>query len=158
MPAALTRVAMPMMTVATIAGTGAEAVSVIDGGTCNATTTSGCAKKPPLVTLGKGSVDYNVAFAIDQACGTLYVANWASDTLSMINKASCNATVTAGCAQTPPVVRVGRGPDGIAVNPATHTAYVANVTDDTVSVLDAAIWARFRFSSQVTKLRPDSLR
>jgi DNA-binding beta-propeller fold protein YncE len=123
---------------ATVAPTGAEAVSVIDGATCNATTTSGCGKKPPSVTLGKGSVNYNVAFAIDQASGTLYVANWASDTLSMIDKASCNATVTSGCAQTPPVVRVGRGPDGIAVNPATHTVYVANVTDDTVSVLDAA--------------------
>jgi YVTN family beta-propeller protein len=56
----------------------------------------------------------------------------------MIDTASCNATVTSGCAQTPHVVRVGRGPDGIAVNPATQTVYVANVTDDTVSVLHAA--------------------
>jgi YVTN family beta-propeller protein len=123
---------------ATVAPSGAEAVSVIDGATCNATMTSGCGKKPPSVTLGKGSVNYNVAIAIDQADGTLYVANWASNTLSMIDTASCNATVTAGCAQTPHVVRVGRGPDGIAVNPATHTVYIANVTDDTVSVLDAA--------------------
>jgi serine/threonine protein kinase, bacterial len=88
--------------------------------------------------LGKGSVNYNMAFAIDQANGTLYVANWASNTLSMVGAARCNATVTAGCALAPHVVRVGRGPDGIAVNPATHTVYVANVTDDTVSVLDAA--------------------
>jgi YVTN family beta-propeller protein len=121
---------------ATVAPSGAEAVSVIDGATCNATMTSGCGKKPLSVTLGRGSVNYNVAFAIDQANGTIYVANWAADTLSMIDKASCNATVTSGCAQTPDVVRVGRGPDGIAVNPATHTIYVANVTDDTVSVLD----------------------
>jgi DNA-binding beta-propeller fold protein YncE len=123
---------------ATVAPSGAEAVSVIDGATCNATMTSGCGKKPPSVTLGQGSANYNVAFAIDQANGTLYVANWAGNTLSMIDTASCNATVTSGCAQTPHVVRVGRGPDGIAVNPATQTVYVANVTDDTVSVLDAA--------------------
>jgi YVTN family beta-propeller protein len=123
---------------ATVAPNGAEAVSVIDGATCNAATTSGCGKKPPSVTLGEGSVNYNVAFAIDQANGTLYVANWTGNTLSMIDTASCNATVTSGCAQTPPVVRVGRGLDGIAVNPATHTVYVANVTDDTVSVLDTA--------------------
>jgi YVTN family beta-propeller protein len=112
---------------------------VIDGATCNATMTSGCGKKPLSVTLGQGSANYNVAFAIDQANGTLYVANWAGNTLSMIETASCNATVTSGCAQTPRAVPVGRGPDGIAVNPATHTVYVANVTDDTVSVLDAAI-------------------
>jgi DNA-binding beta-propeller fold protein YncE len=123
---------------ATVAPSGAEAVSVIDGGTCNATTTSGCRNRPPSVTLGEGSANYNVAFAIDQAGATLYVANWAGNTLSMIDTASCNATVTAGCTQTPHVVRVGRGPDGIAINPATHTVYVANVTDDTISVLDAA--------------------
>ncbi len=99
-------------------------VSVIDGATCNATMTSGCGKKPPSVTLGQGSVNYNVAFAIDQANRTLYVANWAGNTLSMIDKASCNAAVTSGCAQTPHVARVGRGPDGIAVNPATQTVYV----------------------------------
>jgi YVTN family beta-propeller protein len=123
---------------ATVAPSGAEAVSVLDGATCNATTTSGCGNEPPSVTLGQGSPDYNVAFAIDQANRTLYVANWAGNTLSMIATASCNAAVTAGCAQTPPVVRVGRGPDGIAVNPATHTVYIANVTDNTVTVLDAA--------------------
>ena len=38
----------------------------------------------------------------------------------------------------PRVVRVGRGPDGAAIDSATHTVYVANVTSDTVSVFDAA--------------------
>ena len=123
---------------ATVAPSGAEAVSVIDGATCNATTTSGCRRKPPSVNVGQGSAEYNVAFAIDQATGTLYVANWADNTLSMIDKTSCNATVTSGCAQPSRVVRVGRGPDGVAIDSATHTVYVANVTSDTVSVFDAA--------------------
>ena len=123
---------------ATVAPNGAAAVSVIDGATCNAATTAGCRRKPPSVTVGTGSVNYNVAFAIDQATGTLYVANWKDNTLSMIDTASCNATVTSGCAQAPHVVRVGRGPDGVGVNLATHTVYISNVTDDTVSVLDAA--------------------
>ena len=123
---------------ATVAPNGAEAVSVIDGATCNATTTSGCGRKPPSVTVGTGSANYNVAFAIDQATGTLYVANWNDNTLSMIDTATCNATITSGCAQTPHAARVGSGPDGVALNLATHTVYVSNVTDDTVSVLDAA--------------------
>jgi YVTN family beta-propeller protein len=66
------------------------------------------------------------------------VANWADNTLSMIGTATCNAAVTSGCAETPPTARVGRGPDGVALDFATRTLYVANVTDDTISVLDAA--------------------
>ena len=122
---------------ATVAPSGAEAVSVINGATCNATTTSGCRRKPPSVTVGTGSVNYNVAFAIDQAASTLYVANWKDNTLSMIDTDTCAAAVTSGCAKTPRAVRVGNGPDGVTLNLATHTVYVSNVTSDTVSVLDA---------------------
>ncbi|MFZ4374148.1 MAG: hypothetical protein ACOYO2_13040 [Mycobacterium sp.] len=35
-------------------------------------------------------------------------------------------------------VTVGKGPAGVAVDPGTHTVYVANTADDTVSVIDAA--------------------
>jgi YVTN family beta-propeller protein len=123
---------------ATVAPSGAEAVWVIDGATCNATTASGCGQKPAFVTVGAGSADYNVALAIDQATQTLYVANWKDNTLSVIDTATCNTTTTSGCARTPHAARVGSGPDGIALNLATDTLYVSNVTDDTVSVLDAA--------------------
>ena len=122
----------------TVAPSGAEAVWAIDGATCNATTTSGCGQKPASVTVGAGSADYNVAFAIDQATQTLYVANWKDNTLSVIDTATCNATATSGCAQTPQAARVGSGPDGIALNLTTDTLYASNVTSDTVSVLDAA--------------------
>ncbi len=122
----------------TIAPDGAEAVSVIDGAACNGARTSGCRHKPTSVPVGTGSASYNVAFAVDQTTKTLYVANWASNTLSMIDTATCNGTTTSSCQQAPPIARVGRGPDGIALDFATHTVYVANVTDDTISVLDAA--------------------
>jgi YVTN family beta-propeller protein len=122
----------------TVAPGGAEAIWVIDGATCNATTTSGCRQKPASVTVGAGSADYNVAFAIDQATQTLYVANWKNNTLSVIDTATCNATTTSGCARTPHATQVGTGPDGIALNLATDTLYASNVTSDTVSVLDAA--------------------
>ena len=35
-------------------------------------------------------------------------------------------------------IEVGTGPDGVAADPTTHTAYVTNVDDDTVSVIDEA--------------------
>jgi DNA-binding beta-propeller fold protein YncE len=124
--------------VATVSANGAAAVKVIDGTTCNSAATSGCGRAPASVSIGTESVNETVEFAIDHATATLYATNYARNTVSMINTARCNATVISGCAQTPPTVAVGRGPSGIAVNPATHTVYVSNATDNTVSVLDAA--------------------
>ena len=34
-------------------------------------------------------------------------------------------------------VPVGKGPDGVAVDPGTHTVYVANIKDNTVSVIES---------------------
>jgi YVTN family beta-propeller protein len=122
----------------TVAPSGAEAVWVINGATCNARTTSGCGEKPLSVTVGSGSANYNVAFAIDRATHTLYVANFKDNTLSMIDTATCNATTTSGCARTPRLVRAGGGPTALAVNTETHTLYVANLSSNSVSVLNAA--------------------
>ncbi len=122
----------------TVAPSGAEAVSVIDGAACNARITSGCGHKPRSVRVGTGSTDNNVAFAIDHVTGTLYVANWQDDTLSMIDEVTCNATVTSGCARTPAVVHVGNGPVGIALDTTNRNAYVASANDNSVTVFDTA--------------------
>jgi YVTN family beta-propeller protein len=124
--------------VGTVAPDNSEAVSVINGAICNGAVTSGCGQTPPSVTVGTGSSDFNVGFAIDQSAKTLYVANWTDNTLSMIDKATCNATVTSGCSQTPAVVNVGSGPTGIALDAAAHTIYTSNFNDATVSAIDAA--------------------
>src|SRR6185503_17008781 len=42
-----------------------------------------------------------------------------------------------GCGQTPPTAPVGSNPIWITLNPATHTVYVINQGDSTVSALDA---------------------
>jgi YVTN family beta-propeller protein len=59
----------------------------------------------------------------------IYVTNWDSYSVSVINGAS-NTIVTT--------VLVGTGPSGVAVNPNTNLIYVANRTDNTVSVIDGA--------------------
>jgi DNA-binding beta-propeller fold protein YncE len=58
----------------------------------------------------------------------------------MIDDSTCNAFHTAGCAQTPPTVTVGTYPQSaVAVDPITHTVYVANAgagATGNVSVFD----------------------
>jgi YVTN family beta-propeller protein len=109
-------------------------VSVIDGATCNASVTSGCDRAPATVTVGNGPN----ALAINQSTDTIYVANINDNTVSVINGATCNATITSGCGQAPPVIKVGSGPDGVAVDQATDTVYVTNGGGNTVSVINGA--------------------
>jgi YVTN family beta-propeller protein len=117
-----------------VANINGNTVSVINGAACNAAVTSGCSRTPPTVPVGT-SPD---GIAVNQATDTAYVANGGNNTVSVINGATCNAAVTSGCGHTPPTISVGTGPDGITVNQATDTAYVANGGDNTVSVINGA--------------------
>jgi len=78
--------------------------------------------------------------AIDQATHTLYASDGSpSGTVAVINTATCNATTTSGCAQHPPMVKIGAFPGPPAVNPVTHTVYVAyGNTGNKVAVVNAA--------------------
>ena len=72
---------------------------------------------------------YPLGVAADPAARTVYVANYGSGTVSVIDAATRTVTRT---------IPVGRGPEGVAVDPATRTVYVANHGDGTVSVIDAS--------------------
>ena len=113
-------------------------VSVINGATCNGRRHSGCGHTPRTVRVGAGPD----GVAVNQATDTIYVVNNGpannGDTVSVINGATCNGRRHSGCGQTAASVRVGHGPFWIAVNQATHTAYTANNTDSTVSVINTA--------------------
>lgn len=118
-----------------VTGRPGDTVSVIDGATCDAANTSGCAKTPASVRVGNAPA----GVAVDQATDTVYAANSGSGTISVINGATCNATVTSGCGQEPPHVRVKTPPFSVAVNQATDTVYVLNPGDPgTVSVINGA--------------------
>jgi DNA-binding beta-propeller fold protein YncE len=109
-----------------------DTVTVIDGATCNGNVASGCGIAPQTVTVGSG------AFwdAVDQRTDTIYVANNNDNTVSVINGARCNATVTSGCAGTPPTVTVGAGVAYVAVDDALHTVFALNQADDTLSAIN----------------------
>ena len=95
-------------------------VSVIDAARCNATSTRGCDHRPPAA-----AVPAPVGLAADSAAHTTYVAT-GTGTVAMINTLTCNAHHPGGCATSPPSVPVGAAPMAVAVDPGTHTAYVAS--------------------------------
>jgi DNA-binding beta-propeller fold protein YncE len=115
-------------------------VSVLNGARCNASVRSGCGRPVATVKVGK----MPVAAVINPATRTLYVANLAGGSVSVINAATCNAVTTRGCGQPARTVADQAGPDWIDVNPATDTVYTANSgtasppTGDTVSVINGA--------------------
>jgi DNA-binding beta-propeller fold protein YncE len=47
----------------------------------------------------------------------------------VINGATCDASKSTGCGQTPATVKAGFNPWGIAVDQATDTIYTANIAD-----------------------------
>jgi len=65
---------------------------------------------------------------VDLAAGTVYVINYYGGTVSVIDEATSAVAAT---------ISVGSDPIGVAVDPATHTAYVTNGAG-TVSVIDEA--------------------
>ena len=113
-------------------------VSVIDGAICNGTDHAGCDQTAPAIDVGT----FPYGADVDQATDTVYVsnagANFAGDTVSVIDGAICDGTDHTGCGQTPPTVSVGSTPGSLAVDQGTDRVFVPNLGDDTVSVIDGA--------------------
>ncbi len=118
------------------AGNG-NTVSVINGATCNAADESGCGQTPKTVTVGSGAY----WAVVDQASGTVYVPNFNDNTVSVLDGARCNATVSSGCAARPPAVATGENPADVVVDPKLHTLFTLNQSDDTLSELSTSACA-----------------
>ncbi len=58
---------------------------------------------------------FPTGIAVDSATGTVYVGNGTTDTLSLIDGATCNARTTVGCGQRVAAVTAGFDPIGVAV-------------------------------------------
>jgi len=109
-----------------------DTVSVINGAACNARTGTGCARAPATITVGLAP--FNVA--VDQATNTVYTANFADGSVSVINGARCNGKITSGCHRAPATVPTGAQASFVAVDPALHTAFTVNNGDDTLSAIN----------------------
>ena len=117
---------------------GSATVSVLNGARCNARVTRGCGRAIATIRVGK----MPVAASVDPATRTVYVANLAGRSVSVIDAATCNAVTTRGCGRAARTVRDPAGPGAIDVDVAADTVYAANSgvsgNGDTVSVIDGA--------------------
>jgi DNA-binding beta-propeller fold protein YncE len=111
-------------------GEGSGTMSVINGATCNAATTTGCGQTPRSVRVGFGPS----AIAFDPASQTVVVTNIEDTSVSIINAATCNAITTLACSCAQPKFPVGRAPIDVAIDPSTGTIYTSN-GDNTVSII-----------------------
>jgi DNA-binding beta-propeller fold protein YncE len=115
----------------------AGSVIVINGASCNAVTTAGCGQPARRVvdTQGPAAID------VDLATDTVYAVNTGTgngNTVSVIDGSRCNGSTGTGCGVAPRAITVGNGAFWDAVDQASHTVYVANNNDGTVSVIDGA--------------------
>jgi len=113
-------------------GLASNTLALLDADGCNATDSQRCPRTFPTVAVG----DFPDSIAVDQRTHTAYVSNGGSNTVSVVNTATCAADDTSGCRSVAPTVAVGQGPASLAVDDATDTVYVSNTVDGTVSVID----------------------
>jgi DNA-binding beta-propeller fold protein YncE len=100
-----------------------DTMSVINGATCDGTDTAGCTGPFPAMAAGRSPL---LAQA-DTSTGIIYVTDFSSAAVSILDGSRCNASLTSGCGAPPREQPVGSQPFGLAINPDTSTVYV----DDT---------------------------
>jgi hypothetical protein len=123
-------------------GGGPDLISVFNGRTCNAATTTGCGQTPASVAIGSdggpaGSTEY---VAVNPSTNTIYATNvtqgnpFLGDTVYVVDGSTCDAADTTGCGNPPATVSVGSdpffgdaNPFAIAVDQATDRIYTANI-------------------------------
>jgi DNA-binding beta-propeller fold protein YncE len=101
-------------------------VSIINAATCNGNDTAGCNAVMPTIEVGRSPL----VVALNTRTDTLYVSDYSSAAVSVVNGSTCNATVTRGCRHEAPERAVGSQPFGLAVNPCHGTVYVADILGD----------------------------
>ncbi|MBA3961160.1 MAG: beta-propeller fold lactonase family protein [Chthoniobacterales bacterium] len=107
-------------------------VSVIDSSACNQSHPNNCQQTWPTVAVGTSPR----SLGVNRSTNTIYVPNRDDGTVSVIDGAHCNSSDSSGCAQTPAATVVGTQPQEVAIDEASNIIYVANQTDNTVSVID----------------------
>ncbi len=75
------------------------------------------------------NVENGPGVAVNPGTNRIYVANFVSNNVSVIDGATNSVVAT---------VSMGNGPESVAVNPGTNRIYVANFVSNNISVIDGA--------------------
>src|SRR6516165_885672 len=101
-----------------------DTLSAVNADVCNGSHLPACATlQPPTIHTGEDPE----SVAVNSSTQTLYTANQVTNDVSVINAATCNATVTHGCRQPPPAITLPR-PGNPTADPAVATLYVPTGT------------------------------
>jgi DNA-binding beta-propeller fold protein YncE len=95
---------------------------VTNGATCNGTHTAGCRQHFPTFATGRSPL----ILAVDERTDALYVTDFSSAGVTVMDGSRCNGSVTSGCGAPLREQVVGSQPFPLAVNPVTGTVYVGN--------------------------------
>lgn len=98
-------------------------VSVLNGATCNGTTTTGCGGPSRTIAAGRSPL----LAVVDPRTGAVYVSDTSSASVTVLNGRRCSASVTSGCGRPSRARAVGSQRFGLAVNPRTRTVYVTQL-------------------------------
>lgn len=110
-------------------------VTVVNRNTCDALTTTGC--DGPLHVIRGGPLPTDVAD--DPAARTVYVTGGGPGGVTMINVSACRAGDLNGCPRLPSRFPAGgAAPGQLVADPASHTLYVANTQNGTLSIINTA--------------------
>lgn len=94
-------------------------VSLINSDTCNGSHTAGCAGRKPTAPTGRSPL----GVAIDSSTDTVYIADFSSAAVTVLDGEKCRVGRTGGCARAVHSQPVGSLPVQPAVNPATHSVF-----------------------------------
>lgn len=115
-----------------VANTNSNTVSVIDERRCNARLRTGCGTARATIPVAPAPF----AVAVNDATGSVYVAELTAPRVAVIDGTTCNATDTSGCGHRPATVVVGGFPGGIAIDARTDTVYVTGQASNDVALID----------------------
>jgi DNA-binding beta-propeller fold protein YncE len=105
--------------------------------TCNATTQTGCPTRPhtPALALGLGPQ----WVALNPSTHTIYSPSQNLNSVWVLDASKCNASKTSGCTNFAPTTRTGAGAILSVQSVQTHTLYVSNQLEGTVSIVDTRV-------------------
>lgn len=110
-------------------------LSVIDAATCNGLNPSACPRRVPALATGVNLI----SFGVNRKTHTLYSPSLDTNSVWVLNASECNGQHPEGCTKFAPTTTTGAGAQAFANNPDTHTLYVSNQLENTVSIIDSSV-------------------